>query len=193
MPIPPDARPVARSTAIRPSFVLVLLIALPLLLVRLGAKDVWEASEGRPLESAREMRAHDDYLVQYTNGAVDLTKPPLYAWLVVTSFAAFGDSEAAGRLPSVLAAIGCLGAVYVLGRRRGGERAGFLAAFLLLLTAKFLWQARLAELETLLALGVLWAYVSFDAAIEAPSGRRRAGLFAAFSAATGFAFAVTPR
>ncbi len=190
MPLPPDDGPVARSRRLGTSFVALLAIALPLLAVHLGAKDVWEASEGRPLESAREMRAQGDHLVQYTNGEVDLTKPPLYAWLVGISFRVLGDSEAAGRLPSVLASIGCLGAVYVLGRRRGGARAGFLAAFLLLTTGKFLWQARLAELETLLALGVLWAFVAFDAGLEAEPGPRRARLFAAFFAATGFAFAV---
>jgi 4-amino-4-deoxy-L-arabinose transferase-like glycosyltransferase len=190
MPTVPDEGPAARSGGWRPSFVLLLALALPLLLVRLGAKDVWEASEGRPLESAREMRAHGDWLVQYTNGQVDLTKPPVYAWLTGLAFAALGDSEFAGRLPSVLASLGCLGAAYVLGRRRGGPRAGFLAGLLLLTTAKFLWQARLAELETLLALGVLWAYVAFDAAIELDPGARRTRLFAAFWAAAGFAFAV---
>lgn len=190
MPPAPADGPVARSGRLRASFLALLAIALPLLLLRLGAKDVWEASEGRPLESAREMRAQGDHLVQYTNGQADLTKPPLYAWLVGISFRALGDSEAAGRLPSVLASIGCLLAVHVLGRRRGGARVGFLAAFLLLTTAKFLWQARLAELETLLALGVLWAYVAFDAGLEAAPGRRRTALFAAGFAATGFAFAV---
>ncbi len=190
MPPESDAGPAPHSGGWCPSFILLLLIALPLLFVRLGAKDVWEASEGRPLQSAREMRAHGDWLVQYTNGQIDLTKPPVYAWLTGLSFAAFGDTEMAGRLPSVLASIGCLGAIYVLGRRRGGPRAGFLSAFLLLTTAKFLWQARLAELETLLALGVLWAYVAFDVAIESDPGPRRTRLFVAFWAAAGFAFAV---
>src|SRR5205085_7539975 len=122
--------------------------------------------EGRPLESAREMRIHGDYLVQYTNGQVDLTKPPLYAWATVVAFAIGGENEFAGRVPSVLASIGVLLAVFVLGRRIAGPRAGFLSAVFLLTTAKFLWQARLAELETMLALGVMWAYVAFDVAIE---------------------------
>src|SRR5436190_13417173 len=92
-----------------------LAIALPLLLFRLGAKDVWEASEGRPLESAREMKAHGDWLVQSTNGERDLTKPPLYAWLAGLSFATLGVSEFAGRLPSVRASIGVLLGVFTLG------------------------------------------------------------------------------
>src|SRR5262245_2805340 len=102
----PAATPSARRRA---RWVLGLLaIAFPLLLFRLGARDVWEASEGRPLESAREMWAQGDYLVQYTNGEKDLTKPPLYAWLVVVAFAVGGENEFAGRVPSVLASIGVL-------------------------------------------------------------------------------------
>ena len=170
---------------------LLLLAALPLLFVRLGAKDVWEASEGRPLESAREMRLAGDALVQRTNGLVDLTKPPVYAWATMAAFAvAGGDSEAAGRSPSVLATLGVLAAAFVLARRIAGPRAGFLAGLALLTTPKVLWQARLAELETLLALGVLWAWVAFDAFLEAPPGRRRILLSVAFHALVGFAFLV---
>src|SRR5437868_10885348 len=95
---PPEERTAARRYA-----VVLAALAAVLCLVRLGAKDVWEASEGRPLESAREMRLQGDFLVQYTNGQVDLTKPPLYAWATAAAFAlAGGESEAAGRVPSVL-------------------------------------------------------------------------------------------
>ncbi len=181
---------VGRGALSRP-VLCVLLVALPLLLVRLGAKDAWEASEGRPLESAREMRAQGDWLVQYTNGEVDLTKPPLYAWLTALSFRVTGEeSELAGRLPSVLAALGVLAGVVALGRRAGGARAGLLAGLFLLTSLKFLWQARLAELEMLLALGVVTATVAFHAALDEPPGRPRALRFLAFHAAWGFAFAV---
>ena len=47
---------VGRLALARPAW-FVVVVALPLLLVGLGAKDAWEASEGRPLQSAREMRA----------------------------------------------------------------------------------------------------------------------------------------
>ena len=189
-----EVRPVSAERAAPPDrgYAWALLaIALALLLFRLGAKDVWEASEGRPLESAREMRAHGDWLVQYTNGAVDLTKPPLYAWCAGALFGLTGvENELVGRLPSVLAALGVLGAVYVLGRRIAGPRAGFFAGVALLTTAKFAWQARLAELETLLALGVTWAYVFFDDALEARTPRARWAAFTAYHGALGFACAV---
>jgi 4-amino-4-deoxy-L-arabinose transferase-like glycosyltransferase len=166
----PEPTTIARSSGDWRWILGLLAIAIPLLLFRLGAKDVWEASEGRPLESAREMRAHGDWLVQYTNGQKDLTKPPLYAWMVGVAFSIGGDTEFAGRVPSVLASIGVLLLVFVLARRIAGPRAGFLSAVLLLTTAKFLWQARLAELETLLALGVMGAYVCFDAAAAQSAG-----------------------
>ena len=165
-------------------------VALPFLLLRLGAKDVWEASEGRPLQSAREMRAVGDYVVQRTNGQDDLTKPPLYAWATRVAFDVFGENEAAGRLPGVLAAVGCLLAVFVLARRVAGPRAGFLAGVALLSTARFAWQARLAELETSLALGVLWAYVALDAALERPAGAARTRAALGGGLALGFAAAV---
>ncbi len=181
---------IGRAALARPAL-FVVLVALPLLLVRLGAKDVWEASEGRPLQSAREMRAQGDWLVQYTNGEVDLTKPPLYAWLTAASFRLAGEeSEFAGRLPSVLATLGVLAGVVALGRRAGGARTGLLAGLFLLTSIKFLWQARLAELETLLALGVVTATVAFHAALDDGPGRRRTLRFLAFHAAWGFAFAV---
>lgn len=179
-----------RAALARPG-AFVLLVALPLLLVRIGAKDVWEASEGRPLESAREMRAQGDGLVQYTNGEVDLTKPPLYAWATALSFRLLGEeSERAGRLPSVLATLGVLAGVVALGRRAGGARTGLLSGLFLLTSIKFLWQARLAELETFLALGVVTATVAFHAALDEPPGARRTRRFLAFHAAWGFAFAV---
>ncbi|MBL9086754.1 MAG: glycosyltransferase family 39 protein [Planctomycetia bacterium] len=171
-------------------FAALLAIAVPFLAFRLGAKDVWEASEGRPLESAREMRATGEWLVQRTNGEVDLTKPPLYAWAARAAFALGGDHEGVGRVPAVLAALACLGAVFVLARRVAGPRAGFLAGLVLLTTAKFAWQARLAELELPLAAGVLWAFVGLDGALGATDARarRRATLLAGL--AFGFAAAV---
>jgi 4-amino-4-deoxy-L-arabinose transferase-like glycosyltransferase len=161
-----------------------------LLFVRLGAKDVWEASEGRPLESAREMRATGEHLVQRTNGATDLTKPPLYAWATMAMFAVFGDREWAARIPAALSALGVLGAVFVLARRVAGPRAGFLAATLCATTAKFLWQGRLAELEMPLACGSMWAFAFADAALAAPTARARIANGVGLGAALGFASAV---
>ncbi|MFO0932864.1 MAG: glycosyltransferase family 39 protein [Planctomycetota bacterium] len=187
---PPALVPGPSPASARRWFAALLAIAVPFLAFRLGAKDVWEASEGRPLESAREMRATGEWLVQRTNGEVDLTKPPLYAWAARAAFAVGGDHEGVGRVPGVLASLACLGAVFVLARRVAGPRAGFFAGVALLTTAKFAWQARLAELETLLAAGVLWTFVGLDAALEATDARarRRAALLAGL--ALGFAAAV---
>jgi len=166
------------------------LLAGALLTYRLGAKDFWEASEARPPESAREMRIQGDYLVQYTNGQVDLTKPPVYCWATGLAFRLLGgESEWAARVPSVLASLLILLLTFRLGARIAGERAGLFAALLLLTQARFLWQARLAELETFLALGVLTSYVGIDDAVRAPDGKGFRGLLL-FHLGLGFAFAV---
>jgi hypothetical protein len=181
---PPALVPGATPASARRWFVALLAIAVPFLLFRLGAKDVWEASEGRPLESAREMRATGEGLVQRTNGEVDLTKPPLYAWAARAAFAIGGDHEGVGRVPGVLAALACLGAVFVLARR-GRPRAGFLAG-LRCSRRRSSPGRRAAELETLLAAGVLWTFVGLDGALEATDARTRA---AATLAGLAFAFA----
>ncbi len=187
----PAGRTSVRGTAILSVVVGVVVVAALLLTIGLGEKDLWDASEGRPAESAREMRWQGDFLVQYTNGAVDLTKPPVYAWLVALSFRLTGtETEWAARIPSVLAALGILALAFALARRAAGPRAGLLAAFLLLTQARFLWQARLAELETSLALGVLLAYAALPRALDAPPGAGRWRWSLAFHASLGLAFAV---
>lgn len=173
-----------------PWLVALLALALPLLTLRLGAKDLWEASEGRPPESAREMAQRGDWLVPTSNGEVDLTKPPIYAWLVGLSFQGLGESEGAARVPSVLAAAGILALTFLFAQRLAGACAGLLAGLVLLTASRFLWQARLAELETLLALGVTGAFVALGAALDREPGRERTARFAAGWAALGFALAV---
>jgi 4-amino-4-deoxy-L-arabinose transferase-like glycosyltransferase len=183
----PDAP--ASSTRSRRALAAVAAAAALLLFYRLGAKDFWDASEARPAESAREMRLQGDRLLPYTNGLPDLTKPPVYAWLASASFAVLGESEGAARLPSALLAIGVLVLTWRLGARIGGPRAGALAAFSLLTQARFLWQARLAELETALALAVLGAYAAFFRAFEAERTRERLGWGAVAWACVGLGFA----
>jgi 4-amino-4-deoxy-L-arabinose transferase-like glycosyltransferase len=126
------------------------------------------------------MRLQGDPLLPYTNGAVDLTKPPVYAWLAAASFRAFGESEAAARLPSVLATLGSLALAFAVGRRVAGTRAGWLAAFACLTQARFLWQARLAEIESVLLLAVAAAYAALLRLLETPPGRERGWAGAAF-------------
>jgi len=82
-------------------------------------------------EAAREMLVRHDWVTLYANGIRYLEKAPLMYWGVASSFWLFGVHEWSARLPLILGLLALLGAVYWLGRRTYGERAGFYSALVL--------------------------------------------------------------
>ncbi len=64
-----------------------------------------------------------------SGSAVD--KPPLFLYVQALSFALFGPTEVAARLPSLVASLASVGLVYALGRSLYGRGTGLLAAGLL--------------------------------------------------------------
>ena len=77
---------------------------------------------------AREILQRHDYVVLYQDGIRYLIRPPLHFWLVAASYAAFGQTEFATRLPVALAMVGLVLLTFELGRRFFGRRAGIYAA-----------------------------------------------------------------
>ena len=59
--------------------------------------------EATYVQVVRESIANRNYLEFSWNGAPYLKKPPMLFWIVAGSFKAFGESEFAARLPSMLA------------------------------------------------------------------------------------------
>ena len=74
------------------------------------------------------MLQRHDYVVMYMNGVRYLFRAPLHFWLVAGSYSLFGESEFTTRLPSALAVLGLVLAVYQFGSRFFSRRAGFYAA-----------------------------------------------------------------
>jgi len=58
-------------------------------------------------------------------------KPPLFFYVQALSFALFGPTEVAARIPSLVASAVSVGLMYMLGRALYGRGVGLLAAFLL--------------------------------------------------------------
>ena len=145
------------ATARRDLVVLALLGGL-LFLPGLGRRDVWNPDEPRYGEVAREMVATGEYLVPHYNGRLYTQKPPLMFWAMAASGFLLGDlDETAVRLPSALAAIGCVLLVYALGLRLFDRRAAWLAAIAFATCSKVLWQARFGQIDMLLTFLVLCA------------------------------------
>jgi len=116
-----------------------------------------EPDEGRNAEVAREMLEQGDWVVPRYHGLPYLDKPALYFDTVTLSFALFGRSEAAARLPSVVFALGTGFAMWLLGRRIVGGRAAAHALPVLFTAPLFVGFARIVIMDMALTFFVTLA------------------------------------
>lgn len=165
----PGAPEHGRSRALRPGAILLLLSGL-LLLFGLGDRELWSPDEPRFGMVVREMLRDGHVVVPHLEGKIHVEKPPLYLWLAALASLVGGVSEASLRLPSALAAVGCVLLTFLLGRRLFGERAGWLAAAILLTAAHFLARARWASTDMPLAFFFLWSMVLAASALGVGTG-----------------------
>ncbi|MBM4050539.1 MAG: glycosyltransferase family 39 protein, partial [Planctomycetes bacterium] len=99
-----------------------------------------------------------------------LEKPPLYFWLVATSFLAFGVNEFAARLPTVLLGLLGVGATRGFGRKVLGKSAGFLGALALATSVEYIILSRYVVLDMALCVFVSLALMCFYVAYIRGSG-----------------------
>jgi 4-amino-4-deoxy-L-arabinose transferase-like glycosyltransferase len=157
-------------------------IAAGCIFYRLGSPPIYWWDEARAATSSLEMLRHPGLVVTF-HDEPDLwnTKPPTLIWLNALSMAMFGANEWALRLPSGLAAVGTVIAVYLFTRRNADQRTGFLAALMLLGCGGFmdLHVARTADYDSPLVFLMTLATFSLFFGFE----RQRFGLPAASTAA----------
>ena len=92
---------------------LLLVLTLLTFFFLLGSRSLNEPDEGRYAVIAQEMLETGDWLVPHFWYVPHLDKPPLTYWSVALSLSVFGHNEWAVRLPSALAALGCVDYVTV--------------------------------------------------------------------------------
>jgi len=147
---------------------LLLIAAALLFFAGLGSTALW-GSEDRWAEIARMMVSNKDFFHPCINGEIYFDKPLLSYWLIAFPALLLGSvSEFMVRLPSALAALGGMLAVYWLASRMRDRATGLLAAWLLLTAMGFIFWARkgAADLENLSAIiiAVSWYYYCRDRA-----------------------------
>ncbi|HXV62042.1 MAG TPA: glycosyltransferase family 39 protein [Vicinamibacteria bacterium] len=147
--------------------------AAGLMFGRLGELPLVDPDEGRNAEVAREMGASGSLLVPTYNGMPYLDKPALYFLFVAASFAGFGHSELAARLPSTLFAMALLVVVYRFARREYGERAAGLAVVIAASMPLFLAFGRIVMFDMPLTFFLCAAIVCGYRAEETDGARRR--------------------
>lgn len=112
-------------------------------------------------ETAKEMLATGDWISPRIYGDFWYDKPPLFYWMEAVSFAVFGVSTWAARLPSVL--LGALTPVYLYlsSRRLIGEKTALRGAFICATSLEIIVLARSSVTDTLLTFTLTLALMSF--------------------------------
>lgn len=124
-----------RVTTLRPRGTLrvqgaLLLAAGALMLPALGLAPLFDVDEGAFSEATREMMSSGDWLSTTLNGAPRFDKPILIYWLQAMSAGLFGLNEFALRLPSAVAGLAWIVAIFRFLAPRAGTGAGALAAWI---------------------------------------------------------------
>lgn len=89
---------------------------------------------------ALEMIFRGNWIVPTELGELYYNKPPLYNWLLITSFKIFGSySEWAVRFFSVLSLLGMGGLIYLVGKEQLGKAFGVYSALFFLVCVEFIF------------------------------------------------------
>jgi 4-amino-4-deoxy-L-arabinose transferase-like glycosyltransferase len=131
---------------------------------QLGDRDLASSHEARAGQDAQSMLCTGQWdLPRLFDGSVEMQKPPLYYWLVAVLGALNGEEVNAWsvRLPSAIAAWGCVLILLAWGIRRERPLAGFVAAIILATSLHFTSLARIGRIDMPLTLTVCLTLVSF--------------------------------
>jgi 4-amino-4-deoxy-L-arabinose transferase-like glycosyltransferase len=106
-----------------------------------------DPDEARYGELAREMIASGDFVTPRLNHVKYFEKPPLVYWATALSIRAFGPSELAVRVPTLLAGLATLVLTTLLARRLYGAGTALLAAAILAGAPLFAFMAVILTLD----------------------------------------------
>src|ERR1017187_6950452 len=142
-------------------------------LFHLGGLALSEPDEGRNAEIAREILLLKDWVTPHYDFVPYLDKPMLFYWLEAVAFKICGASAWAARLPSTLAAVGCVLLVYDLARARWGLDSALWSSLILATSPLFVAFARISIFDMTLTFFVTLALWAFSRAAD--HHRRRRG------------------
>ncbi len=144
-----------RRFAPSPAAIAVIVFAV-VLIATAAVGGLFEPTETRYAEIAREMDASGDWLVPRLNGIPHLHKPPLAYWASAIGMKLLGPDAAGARIPATMAAVTMLVALACAARRRFAALAGDppLAIGVLATSVLFFGLARSLASDPFLASGV---------------------------------------
>ena len=152
------------------------LLALAGLTWNRGGYALLEPDEGRNAEVMREMATHGPWWLPRLNGLPYVDKPVAHFAVGAAAVRAFGPTESAARLPSLLFTLGTLVVIGGFAHRTIGRQAGWHAAVVTAATPFTLAYARTVIPDATLTFCVTGALAAFYLAVDAaeraaPAGR----------------------
>jgi 4-amino-4-deoxy-L-arabinose transferase-like glycosyltransferase len=152
---------------------LLLLAAIPVFFLSLGANSIWNANEAFYVETPRQMVLTGDYVNPSFNGQPRFNKPVLSYWIVAGLYKAFGVSVTVERAGIAAGAMGILLAAFLVGRALGGSGTGVLAALMLATAPRLVMFSRRIFIDVYVTLFMSLALAGFVLAERDPAHRRR--------------------
>jgi 4-amino-4-deoxy-L-arabinose transferase-like glycosyltransferase len=122
---------------------------------------LWDPDEGRYAEMAREILVLHDWVTPHLNNLLYFEKPMMYMWLEAISFTAFGISERAAHLVSMLCALGGVFLVGLMAKRLWGLKAGLIASLCLMTSIEYFVLSSSIDINMTLTLFITSAFVFF--------------------------------
>jgi 4-amino-4-deoxy-L-arabinose transferase-like glycosyltransferase len=152
---------------------LLVIVCMMILFLHLGRAAFFEPDEGRNAERAREILILDNWVIPHENFLPALDKPIAFYWLIAFAYKVFGVSEWSARLPSALAAAGCLVLVYgfVHNRRNPWESLG--SVLVLATSVEFFLYARIVIFDMTLTFLTTLTLLEFYRAANAEDKKTR--------------------
>lgn len=145
-----------------------------------------EPEEARYAEIPRQMLEADRWIVPTLHGQDYLDKPPLFYWLVMSSYSLFGVEDWAARFAAGFVAWLTIALTYWWGCRALGPRTGFCAALILASMPEFVYRGRMLTPNGLLALWTTTALAAGQIARLGPQLNRTLWIVAGVATGLGF-------
>ncbi len=140
-----------------------------LFFLRLGDRPFRNPDEGRYAEIAHEMVASGDWVKPTVFGLGYLRKPPLFYWLIATSFRLFGENELSARaVPALFGVLGVL-LVFWFGNLFFDRSSAFAASLILGTNLWFVQVGRYLVIDAVYSFFLTAALFFFYAAMQSQS------------------------
>lgn len=159
----------------RQSRIFLLLLTLAAAFAFQGTRGLYESTEGRYAESAREMIETGQWLIPQLDYRPHWTKPPLTYWAVALGMKVFGQNEWGVRFYSGVAFALSVWAILVLGGWMWDKPTGFFAALIYATSPLTLIAAHTVNTDTLLTLWEILVALGYWGALRRAGERAEGG------------------